>query len=221
MSTKGDGSRYNIVTVLLCWQVTDYMTVLSQHAFALGSRSGTKLNFVSLRTDARQKASKVQSCSLLRANNTELYIISQKALKRRTMKSIFSSRLAKLRIKSGLSQKQFAGKLNIAPGSMSNYENGIYLPPLEKAVSMAKELHTSLDYLTGLTNINLEPNFWAKEFTDKLSFFQLVKILHSLDKNDLLELMRYMEYLQYKKNRNAYAEGPRVLLVAEEDSDEN
>ena len=137
------------------------------------------------------------------------------------MKSIFSSRLAKLRIKLGLSQKQFAGQLNIAPGSMSNYENGIYLPPLEKAVSMAKELHTSLDYLTGLTNINLEPNFWAKEFTDKLSFFQLVKILHSLDKNDLLELMRYMEYLQYKKNRNAYAEGPRVLLVAEENSDEN
>lgn len=137
------------------------------------------------------------------------------------MKDIFSSRLAKLRAKSGLSQKQFAGQLNITPGSMSNYENGIYLPPLEKAVTMAKELHASLDYMTGLTNINLKPAIWSKAVTGKVTFTQLVKFLHTLDENDLLEVLRYAEYLKYKRKRNTYTEEPRVLLVAEKDLNED
>lgn len=137
------------------------------------------------------------------------------------MRYIFSSRLAKLRVKAGLSQKEFAGSLNIAPGSMSNYENGIYLPPLEKAAAMAKELHTSLDYLTGLTDVNLEPELLSKPISEKVTFAHLIKLLCSLERKDLAEIVRYAEYLKYKRKRNAYADEPRPLLVAEDLSTEH
>ncbi len=137
------------------------------------------------------------------------------------MKDIFSSRLAKLRAKSGLSQKQFAGQLNIAPGSMSNYENGIYLPPLEKAVAMAKELHTSLDYMTGLSDKNIDPALFAKPITEKITFTHLIKLLCSLEENNLVEIMRFAEYLKYKKKRSTYTDQSKPLLVAEEGSKEH
>ena len=137
------------------------------------------------------------------------------------MRYIFSSRLGKLRVKAGLSQKEFAGSLNIAPGSMSNYENGIYLPPLEKAAAMAKELHTSLDYLTGLTDVNLAPELLSKPISEKVTFAHLIKLLCSLERKDLSEVMRYAEYLKYKRKRNAYADESKPLLVAEDVSIEH
>ena len=137
------------------------------------------------------------------------------------MRYLFSSRLGKLRAKAGLSQKEFAGSLNITPGSMSNYENGIYLPPLEKAASMAKELHASLDYLTGLTDINLEPELLSKPISEKVTFAHLIKLLYSLERKDLAEVVRYAEYLKYKRTRSAYSEEPRMLQVAEDVSTEH
>ena len=118
-------------------------------------------------------------------------------------------------METGLSQKQFALTLKIGPGSMSNYENGIYLPPLEKATAMAKELHTSLDYLTGLTDVNLEPELLSKPISEKVTFAHLIKILCSLERKDLTEIMRYAEYLKYKRKRNTYTETPKPYLVAE------
>ncbi len=137
------------------------------------------------------------------------------------MRYIFSSRLGNLRATAGLSQKEFAGSLNITPGSMSNYENGIYLPPLEKAASMAKELHTSLDYLTGLTDVSLEPELLSKPISEKVTFAHLIKLLYSLERKDLAEVVRYAEYLKYKRTRSAYSEEPRMLQVAEDVSTEH
>lgn len=137
------------------------------------------------------------------------------------MRYIFSSRLGKLRAKAGLSQKEFAGSLNITPGSMSNYENGIYLPPLEKAASMAKELHASLDYLAGLTDVNLEPELLSKPISEKVTFAHLIKLLYSLERKDLAEVVRYVEYLKYKRTRSAYSDEPRMLQVAEDVSTEH
>ena len=68
------------------------------------------------------------------------------------MPHIFSKRLTQLRLKNNLSQKELAVTLKVTPATISNYENGIYLPPLSKACILAKELHTSLDYLCGLTD---------------------------------------------------------------------
>ena len=134
------------------------------------------------------------------------------------MRHMFSSRLAKLRLKAGISQKQLALSVKIGPGSMSNYENGIYLPPLEKAAAMAQELHTSLDYLAGLTDVSLDPELLSRPVTEKITFAHLIKLLLGLERKDLAEIMRYAEYLKYKRKRTQYAETTKDYLVAEEET---
>lgn len=78
------------------------------------------------------------------------------------MKHIFSARLHAQRIQAGISQKELAVTISVTPASLSNYENGINLPTLPKACLLAKQLNTSLDYLTGLSDvstiINANPN---------------------------------------------------------------
>ena len=67
------------------------------------------------------------------------------------MREIFGRRLKSLRRKTGFSQKELANILNVSPSTVSNYESGISLPPLQTAYEIAINLQGSLDYLTGLT----------------------------------------------------------------------
>ena len=67
------------------------------------------------------------------------------------MRELFGRRLKKLRRKAGFSQKELASILNVTASTVSNYESGIYLPPLQTAYEIAINLHASLDYMTGLT----------------------------------------------------------------------
>lgn len=66
------------------------------------------------------------------------------------MRELFGYRLKMLRRKAGFSQKELANVINVTPATVSNYESGIYLPPLQIAYEIAINLHASLDYMTGL-----------------------------------------------------------------------
>ena len=132
------------------------------------------------------------------------------------MNHIFATRLHELRTKAGMSQKELAAALKIVPATFSNYENGIYLPPLDKACTLAKELHCSLDYLTGLSEINLDLSLFSKSISERITFYQIIKLLFSMDKKDLLEIVKYAEFLKYKRKRSQYTEGPKGYLVAED-----
>lgn len=66
------------------------------------------------------------------------------------MRKLFSQRLKMIRRKAGFSQKELANVLNVTPSTVSNYETGVCLPPLQIAYEIAINLHTSLDYMTGL-----------------------------------------------------------------------
>ena len=132
------------------------------------------------------------------------------------MNHVFASRLTKLRMKAGMSQKELALTLKIGAGSMSNYENGIYLPPLEKACVLAQELHTSLDYLTGLSDIHLDPELFSRPVTEKFTFYHIIKLLASLENKELADIAKYAEFLKYKRTRGTYVEAPKAYLVAED-----
>ena len=115
-----------------------------------------------------------------------------------------------------MSQKEQAAELKIVPATFSNYENGIYLPPLDKACTLAKELHCSLDYLTGLSEIDLDLSLFSKSISERITFYQIIKLLFSMEKKDLLEIVKYAEFLKYKRKRSQYTEGPKGYLVAED-----
>ncbi|MBP6886687.1 MAG: helix-turn-helix domain-containing protein [Oscillospiraceae bacterium] len=59
----------------------------------------------------------------------------------------FGEQIKKIRSDSGLTQEQFAAKLNVSRQSVSSWENNRNLPDLEMTVEIAKAFGLSLDQL--------------------------------------------------------------------------
>ncbi len=68
------------------------------------------------------------------------------------MKIILGQRLRELREEKGLTQKQFAEKLNIHSVTYLHYEKEHNEPPLALLAEIAKFYEVSVDYLLGLTD---------------------------------------------------------------------
>lgn len=71
---------------------------------------------------------------------------------------IIASRIKSLREERGYSQKQVAQALFISNTSLSNYELNVSTPPPEVLVGLSKLFGVSLDYLYGVTDIELPNN---------------------------------------------------------------
>lgn len=131
------------------------------------------------------------------------------------MHSLFAKRLKQLRCEANLSQKQLAVSLRISASTYSNYENGIYPPPLEKLCMLSKELHCSLDYLCGLSDFNVPYAKLTRHVNIQTNLYQFLQLLCSLDTPELSELFCYTEYLLYKKTISPYL--PNQLPIAAEE----
>lgn len=59
----------------------------------------------------------------------------------------FGRRIAKLRKKAKLSQKQLGEKVGRSTSTIGYYERDMALPPLDALIIMAETFHVSLDYL--------------------------------------------------------------------------
>lgn len=68
---------------------------------------------------------------------------------------IVGERLQELRKGKGLSQKELAAILGIKPKTLSAYEREVANPSDEIKVKIAKYFNISLDYLMGLTRIEM------------------------------------------------------------------
>ncbi|MBQ9730526.1 MAG: helix-turn-helix transcriptional regulator [Bacilli bacterium] len=68
---------------------------------------------------------------------------------------IFSHQLKEIRKDRNMSQKQLGDLIGVSKVSISNYENGMQYPTLEKLILLAKVLDCSLDYLLGIDYDNL------------------------------------------------------------------
>lgn len=67
-------------------------------------------------------------------------------------KEIFKTRLRKIRVQYGISQKDLADMLGVKRATISTYETGTNLPPIEVLVQLSRIFETSVDYFLGLTN---------------------------------------------------------------------
>ena len=69
--------------------------------------------------------------------------------------AVFGELLAELRQDKGLTQKQLGKVLSVSTGTISNYENGVHYPDLEKLVTLADYFQVSTDYLLGRKGYSL------------------------------------------------------------------
>jgi len=63
---------------------------------------------------------------------------------------MFAQRLRETRAMLGLNQKTFAARLRVSQNSLSNWENGKYLPDVMSLLLICKEANVSADWLLGL-----------------------------------------------------------------------
>ena len=71
--------------------------------------------------------------------------------------NIFAQRLKEAREKEGLSLKELQARVGISLSALNNYVAGKTVPPLDVAVRLAKELHVSLDWLSGIDGSESAP----------------------------------------------------------------
>lgn len=91
--------------------------------------------------------------------------------------AVFGELMAELRQDRGLTQKELGKILSVSTGTISNYENGIHYPDLEKLVQLADYFQVSTDYLLGRREyIKVNPSVQEHHSQDDT----LRSIIHSL-----------------------------------------
>lgn len=68
-------------------------------------------------------------------------------------------RIVFLREERDMSQKELAVTIDIAPTSLSRYENNLYEPKAEIIKRLADALNTTADFLLGMTDIYQKPTY--------------------------------------------------------------
>ena len=107
----------------------------------------------------------------------------------------FGEMLAELRQDAGLTQKELADKLFVSKGTISNYENGIHYPDIERLISLAELFGVTTDYLLGRSHSPLPVDVLDEAVLEEKSAGKLVeevRILSPERKRALATVLRDM-----------------------------
>lgn len=75
--------------------------------------------------------------------------------------------IAELRQDKWLTQKELGDILCVSSGTISNYENGVHLPDVDKVIALANYFHVTTDYLLGRTSSNLPVELLQQAITNE------------------------------------------------------
>lgn len=75
--------------------------------------------------------------------------------------------IPELRQDRGLTQKELGDILCVSSGTISNYENGVHLPDVDKVIALANYFHVTTDYLLGRTSSNLPVELLQQAITNE------------------------------------------------------
>ena len=92
----------------------------------------------------------------------------------------FGEILQELRKDRGLSQQDLGKILHVTPGTISNYENNVSLPGVERLVEMAEFFQVSTDYLLGRCSSRLSPDAWNKAALGERTVGELIHTIRGL-----------------------------------------
>ena len=108
---------------------------------------------------------------------------------------LFGERLLSTRKKRKISQDELAKKIGAHAPIIGRYERDEVKPSIETAFKIAKALEVSLDYLTGLSDLELDKNF-----------VDIINSLQKLNSEDKVHILTTINALiRDAKSRNTYA----------------
>lgn len=84
-----------------------------------------------------------------------------------------------------LTQAQLASQLHVSVGTISNYENGVHTPDLDKLQVLADFFQVTTDYLLGRTPHNLPFEILQKNAAPGVKMYDLLQALNEMDAKHL------------------------------------
>ena len=108
----------------------------------------------------------------------------------------FGELLSELRQSRGMTQKELAKVLYVSDGTISNYENGVHYPDVEKLMDIADFFNVTTDYLFGRCKNNLSPDIFSETLIGSKTTGEILENIQSLDedhKHALKVILRDME----------------------------
>ncbi len=98
----------------------------------------------------------------------------------------FGKILSELRQARGMTQRELAKILYVTDGTISNYENCVHYPDVEKLMELADYFHVTTDYLLGRCKTNLSPDTLSEPLFGQQTVGAVIESLRSLDEDHKL-----------------------------------
>lgn len=92
----------------------------------------------------------------------------------------FGELLAELRQDRRLTQKELAQIIFVTDGTISNYENGVHLPDVDKLISLADFFGVTVDYLLGRCSSPLSPDVYDEPVLGTRTAGELIRDIRDM-----------------------------------------
>lgn len=115
----------------------------------------------------------------------------------------FGEVLCELREDMGLTQKQLATKLHMAPTTISSYETGKILPPPDKLVALADYFGVTTDYLLGRSPYNINPAIFHEKLNEDMTIGNFVEDLKLLSSRQRLAAVTVVDDMKFRAEYRA------------------
>ena len=113
--------------------------------------------------------------------------------------------IAELRQDRGLTQKELGDILCVSSGTISNYENGVHLPDVDKVIALANYFHVTTDYLLGRTSSNLPVELLQQDITNEKTLGDVMASFAKLPSNRQAALSLIISDMEVRQMIDTYS----------------
>ena len=113
--------------------------------------------------------------------------------------------IAELRQDRGLTQKELGDILCVSSGTISNYENGVHLPDVDKVIALAIYFHVTTDYLLCLTSSNLPVELLQQAITNEKTLGDVMASFAKLPANRQAALSLIISDMEVRQMIDTYS----------------
>lgn len=116
----------------------------------------------------------------------------------------FGELLEELRQDRKLTQEQLGKELHVTAGTISNYENNVHFPDVEKLIDLADYFSVTTDYLLGRTSSNLSLDAFSELAAPGKTIGAFVENFKELPLNRRQALLLIMQDMKISMMLNQY-----------------
>ena len=101
--------------------------------------------------------------------------------------------------------KELGDILCVSSGTISNYENGVHLPDVDKVIALANYFHVTTDYLLGRTSSNLPVELLQQAITNEKTLGDVMASFAKLPANRQAALSLIISDMEVRQMIDTYS----------------